>query len=81
MLRMLVLAPLSLPLGEQSHELIDLLLGRPHQERPGLDADQRHAEGVSPLFPRQVKLDSFNELVDMMVEVQSLIHCDCVATN
>ena len=62
MLRMLVLAPLSLPFGEQSHELIDLLLGRPHQERPGLDADQRHAEGVGPLFPGQVKLDSFNEL-------------------
>src|SRR5208337_4465540 len=61
MLRVLVLAPLSLPFGEQSHDLIDLLLGRPHQERPGLDADQRHAEGVGSLFPRLVRSSALKE--------------------
>ena len=50
MLGLLTLEPLSLRFGKQPQELIDLLFGRAHLERAGLDADQRHAEGVGMLL-------------------------------
>src|SRR5271157_1905567 len=53
MLGLLIVVPLSLRFGEQSHELIDLLLGRAHQERPGLDANQGHADRTGPFSLRQ----------------------------
>ena len=47
MLGLLVVKPLPLGIGKQSQELIDLLFGRAHQERAGLDANQGHADRIA----------------------------------
>jgi len=53
MLGLLGVKPLPLGIGKQSQELIDLLLIRTHQERPGLDANQRHADRIATFSVRQ----------------------------
>src|SRR5208337_4549197 len=57
MLGLLGVKPLPLGIGKQSQELIDLLLIRTHQERPGLDANELQADGrderLSPIRRRR----------------------------
>ena len=45
---LLVVEPLPLGIGKQSHQLIHLVFGRAHQELAGLDADQLDPNRVCP---------------------------------
>ena len=52
---LLVVKPVPLETGKQSGESLNLLLGRPHQELSGLDADKPDPDRVSPAAPARAR--------------------------